>query len=123
MTPEGRANHMKTTLNRLRAVNVSDRQAVTLFVATLVAFVLLVAAMLSVTTSTARANRELDRLNGADRTLQTEITDLWTTIGKETAADRMATRARQKGYAPAANVEHLVFSATVSSGQAITPTR
>lgn len=114
---------MKTVLNRFRDVNVSDRQAVTLFVVTLVAFVLLVAAMLSVTTSTARANRELDRLNGADRQFQTEISDLWTTIGKETSAERMATRARQKGFAPATNVEHLVFSATVSSGQTITPTR
>lgn len=114
---------MKTALNRFRSINVSDRQAVTLFAVTLASFVLLVAAMLSVTTSTARANRELDRLNGSDRQLQTEITDLWTTIGKETSADRMATRARQKGYAPAASVEHLVFSATVASGQTITPTR
>ena len=114
---------MEPVVSRIRSVNVTDRQAITLFVVTSIMFALLIAAMLSVTTSTARSNRELDRLNAADKEKQNEVTELWTTIGQETSADRMAARAKKMGFAPTDKVEHLVISATITAAQHITPTR
>lgn len=101
---------MKNALKFVQSINLTLKQAAIVLVVAAALFTALLLAFLNISTSTAAANRDLDRQAEQDRDLTREINDLQTEIGKLTAAERMEERVKAAGFVTPSKVEHLVVA-------------
>ena len=101
---------MKNALKFVQSINLTLKQAAIVLVVSAALFTALLLAFLNIITSTAAANRDLDRQAEQDRDLTREINDLQTEIGRLTAAERMEERVKAAGFVTPSKIEHLIVS-------------
>jgi hypothetical protein len=108
-------NTIRRGLERIVKAEVSLRTAVVMAVCASVLLLGLMVIWLGMSTRSALLDKQLEDLDATRTALTDQINQTWTEIGAVTSPQQMEPRARQMGFAPAAEIEYLVVTPDVTT--------
>lgn len=109
-------------VEKIIKANIGLRKAVLLAVGSTALLLVLMVIWLGMSTQTALLDKQLEDLDGTQTALTDQINQTWTEIGEVTSPRMMEPRARQLGFAPAAQIEYLIVTPAVTPTETLTAT-